>query len=117
MSSGSSEARSTDSGIAIEPVYHQSDVDGMDLAQALGEPGQYPFTRGPYETMYRQKPWTMRQYAGFATAEETNERFRYLLANGAPGLSMAFDLPTQLGMDSDDPRALGEVGRRGHRLG
>ena len=113
MSSGSSEARSTDSGIAIEPVYHQSDVDGMDLAQALGEPGQYPFTRGPYETMYRQKPWTMRQYAGFATAEETNERFRYLLANGAPGLSMAFDLPTQLGMDSDDPRALGEVGRVG----
>ncbi len=113
MSSGSSEARSTDSGIAIEPVYHQSDVDGLNLADALGEPGQYPFTRGPYETMYRQKPWTMRQYAGFATAEETNERFRYLLANGAPGLSMAFDLPTQLGMDSDDPRALGEVGRVG----
>jgi len=106
-------ARSTDSGIDIEPVYHADDVAGLDLADRLGEPGEFPFTRGPYRTMYREKPWTMRQYAGFATAEETNERFRYLLANGAPGLSMAFDLPTQLGMDSDDPRALGEVGRVG----
>jgi methylmalonyl-CoA mutase N-terminal domain/subunit len=106
-------ARRTDSGIDIEPVYHASDVDALDLGSALGEPGEFPFTRGPYRTMYREKPWTMRQYAGFATAEETNARFRYLLANGAPGLSMAFDLPTQLGMDSDDPRALGEVGRVG----
>lgn len=116
MSSGTDaagHARSTDSGIDIEPVYHADDVDGLDLAHRLGEPGEFPFTRGPYRTMYREKPWTMRQYAGFATAEETNERFRYLLANGAPGLSMAFDLPTQLGMDSDDPRALGEVGRVG----
>ncbi|MGA0069014.1 MAG: methylmalonyl-CoA mutase family protein, partial [Miltoncostaeaceae bacterium] len=107
------DARSTDSGIEIKPVYHEDDVASLDLATALGEPGEFPFVRGPYRTMYREKPWTMRQYAGFATAEETNERFRYLLANGAPGLSMAFDLPTQLGMDSDDPRALGEVGRVG----
>jgi methylmalonyl-CoA mutase, N-terminal domain len=107
------QARSTDSGIDINPVYYADDVAALDLAGALGEPGEFPFTRGPYRTMYREKPWTMRQYAGFATAEETNERFRYLLANGAPGLSMAFDLPTQLGMDSDDPRALGEVGRVG----
>ena len=106
-------ARTTDSGIEIKPVYHEDDVASLDLATALGEPGEFPFVRGPYRTMYREKPWTMRQYAGFATAEETNERFRYLLANGAPGLSMAFDLPTQLGMDSDDPRALGEVGRVG----
>ena len=106
-------ARSTDSGITIEPIYHADDVARLDVAGALGEPGDFPFTRGPYRTMYREKPWTMRQYAGFATAEETNERFRYLLANGAPGLSMAFDLPTQLGLDSDDPRALGEVGRVG----
>ena len=113
MSSTSGAARSTDSGIEIKPVYHQADVDALVLDERLGEPGAYPFTRGPYETMYRERPWTTRQYAGFATAEETNERFRYLLANGAPGLSMAFDLPTQLGMDSDDPRALGEVGRVG----
>ncbi len=117
VSSGSDTAggdgRITDSGIAIKPIYRDSDVEGLDLAQRLGEPGEYPFARGPYRTMYREKPWTMRQYAGFATAEETNARFQYLLANGAPGLSMAFDLPTQLGMDSDDPRALGEVGRVG----
>ncbi|MBM3634726.1 MAG: methylmalonyl-CoA mutase [Actinobacteria bacterium] len=106
-------ARTTDSGIEIKPVYHDDDVASLDLAASLGEPGEFPFVRGPYRTMYRERPWTMRQYAGFATAEETNERFRYLLANGAPGLSMAFDLPTQLGMDSDDPRALGEVGRVG----
>ncbi len=113
MNSAAGPARTTDSGIEIAPVYHQSDVAHLDLAHRLGEPGEYPFARGPYTTMYREQPWTTRQYAGFATAEETNERFRYLLANGAPGLSMAFDLPTQLGMDSDDPRALGEVGRVG----
>lgn len=105
--------RSTDSGIEIKAVYRADDVAALDVADRLGEPGEYPFTRGPYATMYRDKPWTMRQYAGFATAEETNARYRYLLAHGAPGLSMAFDLPTQLGMDSDDPRALGEVGRVG----
>jgi methylmalonyl-CoA mutase N-terminal domain/subunit len=105
--------RVTESGIPVDPVFDAASVADLDLAERLGEPGRYPFTRGVHASMYRQRPWTMRQYAGFATAEETNERFRYLLAHGAPGLSMAFDLPTQLGMDSDDPRALGEVGRVG----
>ena len=105
--------RETDSGIPIERVYGAQDVAGLDLAARLGEPGSYPFTRGVHPTMYRDRAWTMRQYAGFATAEETNERFRYLLAHGAPGLSTAFDLPTQLGLDSDDPLAAGEVGRVG----
>src|SRR5438874_11911439 len=77
------------------------------------QPGEYPYTRGPYRDMYRGRPWTMRQYAGFASAEESNARYRYLLAAGQTGLSVAFDLPTQLGYDSDDPRALGEVGRTG----
>jgi methylmalonyl-CoA mutase N-terminal domain/subunit len=106
-------ARSTESGIPVERVYDASSVAGLDLDERLGEPGAYPFTRGVHPTMYRERPWTTRQYAGFATAEETNARFRYLLGAGAPGLSMAFDLPTQLGMDSDDPLALGEVGRVG----
>jgi methylmalonyl-CoA mutase N-terminal domain/subunit len=105
--------RTTESGIPLERVYDAASVEGLDLEARLGEPGEYPFTRGVHSSMYRDRPWTMRQYAGFATAEETNKRFRYLLAHGAPGLSMAFDLPTQLGMDSDDPRALGEVGRVG----
>jgi methylmalonyl-CoA mutase N-terminal domain/subunit len=105
--------RETDSGIPIERVYDARSVADLDLAERLGEPGSYPFTRGVHPTMYRDRPWTMRQYAGFATAEETNARFRYLLEHGAPGLSTAFDLPTQLGMDSDDPRAAGEVGRVG----
>ena len=105
--------RLTESGIPVERVYRDDALAGMDLTERLGEPGGFPFARGVHATMYRDRPWTMRQYAGFATAEETNERFRYLLAHGAPGLSMAFDLPTQLGMDSDDPRALGEVGRVG----
>src|SRR5262249_3480037 len=101
--------RETDSGIEIKPVYAQDDVAGHDLEL----PGKYPFTRGPYEDMYRGRPWTIRQYAGFAAAEETNARFRYLLDRGQTGLSVAFDLPTQLGYDSDDPRAEGEVGRTG----
>mgnify|MGYP000320621483 CR=1 FL=1 len=105
--------RATESGIPVDRVYGPSAVEGLDLAGRLGEPGAFPFTRGVHPTMYREKPWTMRQYAGFATAEETNARFRYLLAAGAPGLSTAFDLPTQLGMDSDDPLAAGEVGRVG----
>src|SRR6185503_8432850 len=84
-----------------------------DAPGELDPPGQYPYTRGPYPTMYRGRPWTIRQYAGFASAEESNERYRYLLARGQTGLSIAFDLPTQLGYDSDDPRALGEVGRTG----
>ena len=113
LAGAEADARRTESGIPVERVYDASSVADLGLEQRLGEPGAYPFTRGVHATMYRERPWTMRQYAGFATAEETNARFRYLLAAGAPGLSVAFDLPTQLGMDSDDPRALGEVGRVG----
>src|SRR5437867_6204262 len=100
--------RETDSGIEIEPVYTADEAD-----RDLELPGEYPFTRGPYKDMYRGRPWTIRQYAGFASAEETNQRFRYLLDRGQMGLSVAFDLPTQLGYDSDDERAVGEVGRTG----
>ena len=100
--------RETESGIEIEPVY-----TAADAPRELEPPGEPPFTRGPYPDMYRGRPWTIRQYAGFGSAEETNERFRYLLAGGQTGLSVAFDLPTQLGYDSDDPRAEGEVGRTG----
>jgi methylmalonyl-CoA mutase, N-terminal domain len=102
------DGRETDSGIEIYPVYT---ADNVTAENEL--PGEFPFTRGPYATMYRGRPWTIRQYAGFGSAEETNERFRYLLARGQTGLSTAFDLPTQLGYDSDDPRAAGEVGRTG----
>ncbi len=102
------DARETDSGIELKPVYTADDVEGD-----LELPGEFPFTRGPYPDMYRGRPWTIRQYAGFGSAEETNERFRYLLERGQTGLSVAFDLPTQLGYDSDDPRAEGEVGRTG----
>ena len=105
--------RLTDSGIEVRPVYHGSDLAHFDEARDLGEPGHFPFTRGVYPSMYRGRLWTMRQYAGFGTAEETNERFRYLLAAGQTGLSCAFDLPTQMGYDSDHPRAEGEVGRVG----
>jgi methylmalonyl-CoA mutase N-terminal domain/subunit len=101
--------RETDSGIEVKPVYTEQDVEGVEP----GLPGEFPFTRGPYKDMYRGRPWTIRQYAGFASAEETNERFRYLLEHGQTGLSVAFDLPTQVGYDSDDPRAAGEVGRTG----
>ena len=105
--------RSTDSGIEVSPVYRGEDLRDFDEARDLGEPGQYPFTRGVYGSMYRGRLWTMRQYAGFGTAEETNERFRFLLDAGQTGLSCAFDLPTQMGFDSDHPRAEGEVGRVG----
>jgi methylmalonyl-CoA mutase, N-terminal domain len=101
--------RETDSGIEIKPVYTEEDVAGLSLEA----PGEFPFTRGPYKDMYRGRPWTIRQYAGYGSAEETNARFRYLLERGQTGLSVAFDLPTQLGYDSDDPRAAGEVGRAG----
>lgn len=104
--------RFTDSGIEVKHLYGEQDV-AENLPERLGEPGQYPFTRGIREDMYRGRTWTMRQYAGYATAAETNERFRYLLEHGSTGLSMAFDLPTQLGRDSDDPLCLGEVGRTG----
>jgi methylmalonyl-CoA mutase N-terminal domain/subunit len=103
--------RST-SGIEIEPVYRAGDLDGLD-PDAIGEPGEHPFTRGIRPDGYRGRPWTMRQYAGFGSAEETNRRFRYLLDRGQTGLSVAFDLPTQMGYDSDDPMATGEVGRTG----
>jgi len=102
----------TDSGIEIDALYDERDLP-QDLAQRLGEPGEYPYTRGVHRDMYRKQLWTMRQYAGYASAKESNERYRYLLRNGSTGLSMAFDLPTQLGLDSDDPRCLGEVGRTG----
>ena len=105
---GASGDRRTESGIVVRPVYGPADVS---CAPEL--PGVFPFTRGPYRDMYRGRPWTVRQYAGFGSAEESNERYRYLLGRGQAGLSVAFDLPTQLGYDSDDPCALGEVGRTG----
>jgi methylmalonyl-CoA mutase N-terminal domain/subunit len=104
--------RFTDSGIEVQHVYSDEDVK-PGLAERLGEPGSYPFTRGIHPDMYRGRKWTRRQYAGYATATETNERFRYLIEHGSTGLSMAFDLPTQLGRDSDDPLCMGEVGRTG----
>ena len=103
--------RRTDSGIEVEPVYSATDVGDLQLEP----PGEFPFTRGPYADMYRGRPWTIRQYAGFGSAEETNARFRYLLERGQTGLSVAFDLPTQLGYDSDNPRCAGEVGRSAWR--
>ena len=101
--------RLTDSGIEVKPVYTAADLPPGELEL----PGEFPFTRGPHDTMYRGRPWTIRQYAGYGSAEETNARFRYLLERGQTGLSVAFDLPTQLGYDSDDPVAEGEVGRTG----
>jgi methylmalonyl-CoA mutase N-terminal domain/subunit len=102
----------TSSGIPIEPIYLPTAPD-PDYAEKLGFPGEYPFTRGVQPTMYRGRLWTMRQYAGFATAEESNRRYRYLLEQGQTGLSVAFDLPTQIGYDADDPMARGEVGKVG----
>ena len=104
--------RTTDSGILVERLY-DADSSNLDPGEDPGEPGQFPYTRGIYATMYRGRPWTMRQYAGFGTAEQTNRRYRYLLASGTTGLSVAFDLPTQMGYDSDHPMAAGEVGRVG----
>ena len=103
----------TSPGIEIRDLYTPADTAGLDEDRDLGRPGEYPFTRGVQPTMYRGRLWTMRQYAGFATAEETNRRFRYLLEQGQTGLSVAFDLPTQMGYDSDAPEAEGEVGRVG----
>src|SRR5919112_397496 len=102
--------RFTDSGIEVKTLYTSADLpEDLDL----GKPGEFPYTRGVHAEMYRKRTWTMRQYAGYASARESNERYKYLLKNGSTGLSMAFDLPTQLGLDSDDPRCLGEVGRTG----
>ncbi|MER6200222.1 methylmalonyl-CoA mutase family protein [Streptomyces sp. NPDC001586] len=103
----------TESGLPIEPVYGPGDLTGWDPAAALGEPGEFPYTRGIYPNMYTGRPWTMRQYAGFGTAAESNARYRQLIAGGGTGLSVAFDLPTQMGHDSDAPLAHGEVGKVG----
>jgi methylmalonyl-CoA mutase N-terminal domain/subunit len=103
----------TESGIPVKRLYTPVDLESIDYDEVLGYPGQYPFTRGVYPSMYRGRLWTMRNYAGFGTAEDTNQRFRYLLDQGMKGLSIAFDLPTQLGYDSDDPLAEGAVGRVG----
>ena len=96
------------SGLPIEAVVTANDLPDWDAERDLGYPGQFPFTRGVYPTMYRGRLWTTRQYAGFGSAVESNQRYRYLLAQGVKGLSVAFDLPTQIGMDSDHPLALGE---------
>jgi methylmalonyl-CoA mutase N-terminal domain/subunit len=105
-------ARQSESGFPISPLYGPNDV-APGLPERLGEPGRYPYTRGVYASMYTGRPWTMRQYAGFGTAKESNERYRHLVAQGTGGLSVAFDLPTQMGYDSDDPKASGEVGKVG----
>jgi methylmalonyl-CoA mutase N-terminal domain/subunit len=103
----------TESGRDFRPLYDAADLAGFDPEEQLGEPGRYPFTRGPYPSMYTGRPWTMRQYAGFGTAAESNARYHQLVGAGTGGLSVAFDLPTQMGFDSDDPVAHGEVGKVG----
>ncbi len=103
----------TTSKIPVEPLYTPADLEGCDYGREVGYPGEFPFTRGVHPTMYRGRLWTMRQYAGMGDAEESNKRYKYLLSQGTTGLSVAFDLPTQIGMDSDSPMALGEVGKVG----
>ena len=103
----------THAGFPIKPLYGPEDLADVDVGRDIGRPGEYPFTRGIHSTMYRERLWTMRQYVGFGTPTETNGRFKYLMAHGQDALNVAFDLPTQLGLDSDDPRAEGEVGRVG----
>src|SRR5262245_13379484 len=105
--------RRTSSEIPIRRFYTPRDLGGIPYEEKLGDPGQYPYTRGLYPDMYRQRHWTMRQYAGYSSAAESNRRYRYLLSQGTTGLSVAFDLPTQIGYDSDSPLARGEVGRVG----
>ena len=106
-------ASETESGLPMGPVYGPSSLKGWDPATELAEPGEYPYTRGVYPSMYTGRPWTMRQYAGFGTARESNERYKQLLDAGTMGLSVAFDLPTQMGYNSDHPLAHGEVGKVG----
>src|SRR3954453_3473618 len=103
----------TSSHIPVKALYAPADLKGSDYESEVGYPGEYPFTRGLQATMYRGRLWTMRQYAGMGDAEASNQRYKYLLANGTTGLSVAFDLPTQIGYDSDHPFALGEVGKVG----
>jgi methylmalonyl-CoA mutase N-terminal domain/subunit len=105
--------RETSSHIQVHPLYTASDLEGWDYDREVGYPGQFPFTRGVQTTMYRGRLWTMRQYAGMGDAEESNRRYKYLLSQGTTGLSVAFDLPTQIGLDSDNPLAMGEVGKVG----
>ena len=105
--------RTSESGFPIDPVYDDSKLTDFRAEEKLGRPGEYPFTRGVYPRMYVDRPWTMRQYAGFATAEESNRRYHELIEAGTTGLSVAFDLPTQMGYDSDAPVAHGEVGKVG----
>src|SRR5881227_3179883 len=102
----------TDSGIPVKTSYDNRDTSAT-MVRSLGKPGEFPYARGIYPNMYRDRLWTMRQYTGFGSASETNRRFKYLISHGETGLSTAFDLPTQLGLDSDHPRAAGEVGRVG----
>src|SRR5216683_7405881 len=106
-------ARESESGIPIEAVYDPERLADFSPADKLGRPGEYPFTRGVYPAMYTHRPWTMRQYAGFAAAADSNRRYHQLIAAGTTGLSVAFDLPTQMGYDSDAPQARGEVGKVG----
>ncbi|MFE9255147.1 methylmalonyl-CoA mutase [Streptomyces sp. NPDC006879] len=113
MARESDSGRTTESGLPVEPLYGPEALVGWDPTDRLGEPGAYPFTRGVYPSMYTGRPWTMRQYAGFGTAAESNARYRQLIAHGTTGLSVAFDLPTQMGHDSDAPLAHGEVGKVG----
>src|SRR5437660_5416505 len=101
------------SGLPVERLYSEESLPNWDAEEALGYPGEFPYTRGIYPSMYRGRLWTMRQYAGFGSAAESNRRYRYLLSKGQKGLSVAFDLPTQIGMDSDHSLALGEVGKVG----
>src|SRR6266513_1805079 len=103
----------TSSGIDLPVDFNPANTEPLEYDHDLGDPGQFPYTRGIQPNMYRGRLWTMRQYAGYATAEESNARYKYLLAEGTTGLSVAFDLPTQIGLDSDDPLAAGEVGRVG----
>ena len=103
----------TISGSELEPLYTPEDVEGLDYERDLGYPGCYPYTRGIHPTMYRGRLWTMRQFSGFGTAEDTNRRYKFLLERGQTGLSVAFDMPTIMGRDSDDPLSEGEVGRCG----
>src|ERR1044071_2282971 len=112
-SAPSEQPATTVSGQPIEALYTPEDLGDFDYLSQLGYPGQYPFTRGVHASMYRGRLWTMRQFAGFGTPQQTNERFRFLLDRKQTGLSTAFDLPTLMGLDSDDPRSLGEVGRLG----
>jgi methylmalonyl-CoA mutase N-terminal domain/subunit len=105
--------RCNESGIEVKPLYTREDMKGLDPEEDIGEPGDFPYTRGIHKTMYRDRLWTMRQYSGFGTPRDSNQRYKYLLEQGQTGLSVALDLPTQMGLDPDHPMSLGEVGRVG----